>query len=177
MSYEQQVWNAWTAGIVFATLLVAYLVLSHRAVDHGPTLLARGIAHLIMLREQRKSARAAVSALVAATSTNDGQRTAMLGNADNPELSGNAVADPVPSEARDIIRMQAKAEDVVALLKSAKMTNKAEAIELIFNCSRSGRPNSTYQQAAALVDRLTDRYPHRTPEQEQSRVEVGLTTH
>lgn len=64
MSYEQQVWNAWTAGIVFATLLVAYLVLSHRAVDHGPTLLARGIAHLIMLREQRNATRAAGMELV-----------------------------------------------------------------------------------------------------------------
>jgi hypothetical protein len=121
------------------------------------------------------AAKKAVSDPVAATSTNDGQRIATPGNADNAELSGNAVADPIPSEARDIIRMQARAEAVVALLKSAKMTNKAEAIELIFNCSRSGRPNSTYQQAVALVDALIDRYPQRTPEQEQSRAELGLS--
>lgn len=55
MSYEQQVWNAWIAGGIFSIALVLYLVLSHRAVDHGPTLLARGIAYLIMLREQRRA--------------------------------------------------------------------------------------------------------------------------
>lgn len=120
------------------------------------------------------AADAAIAAPVAATSTDERQPIATPGNAGNTGLSGNAVAGPIPPEARDIIRMQAKAEVVVALLKSAKLTNKAEAIELVFNCSRSGRPNSVYQQALALVDPLTDRYPQRTPEQEQSRRDLEL---
>ncbi len=113
----------------------------------------------------------AVAAPVAATSTEAGQLIAKPGNAGNAELAGNAI---VPSEARDIIRMQAKAETVVALLKSAKMTNKAEAIELVFNCSRSGRAGSTYQQALALVDVLINPYPQRTPEQDEQRKALGL---
>ena len=56
MSYEQQVWNAWTAGIVFLIVVVTYFVLSHRSEDHGPTLLAR---LFIMLREWQETRRAA----------------------------------------------------------------------------------------------------------------------
>ncbi len=134
------------------------------------------VASMIMLRSQNAPISFdPVSAPVASTSTNNEQLIATPGNADNGKLPGNAVADLVPSEARDIIRMQAKAEAVVTLLKSAKMTNKAEAIELIFDCSRSGRSNSTYQQAVTLVDQLTERYPHRTPDQEQSRAGLGLS--
>lgn len=115
-----------------------------------------------------------VAAPVAATSTNGGQLIATPDNEVNDGLSGNAVADLIPSEARDIIRMQVRAEIVVELLKSAKFTNKAEAIEFVFKCSRSGRPNSTYQQAVTLVDQLTERYPQRTPEQEQARKALEL---
>jgi len=59
MTYEQQVWNAWTAGVFLLIVSVVFFVLSHRSEDHGPTLLARGIAYLIMLREQRSARRAA----------------------------------------------------------------------------------------------------------------------
>lgn len=98
------------------------------------------------------------SAPVAATSTIARQPIATPGNAVNAELSGNVVAGAVPNEAREIIRMQAKAEAVVKLLKSAKMTNKAEAIELIFECSRSGREGSMYKRAQTLVDAILDEH-------------------
>lgn len=113
-------------------------------------------------------------ARVAATLPSAGQRIAMPGNAGNEALPGNGVATPLPDAARDIIRMQAKAEAVVALLESKKLTNKAEAIELIFGCRRSGRDGSPYKQAQALVDAQLTRYPNRTPEQEQARAELGL---
>lgn len=55
MSYEQQVWNGWTAGVVLLVSLVIFFVLSHRSEDHGPTLLARWITYFVMLREQRSA--------------------------------------------------------------------------------------------------------------------------
>lgn len=115
-----------------------------------------------------------VAAPVAAPPREAGQLIAKPGNDGNAELPGNAGNLPLPAEARDIIRMQTRAEVVVALLKSAKMTNKAEAIELVFECSRSGRPGSTYHQALTLVDALIDRYPQRTPEQQAERQKLGL---
>ena len=113
-------------------------------------------------------------ARVAATPPSARQLIAMPGNAGDDGLPGNAVAAPLPDEVRDIIRMQAKAEAVVALLESKRLTNKAEAIELIFGCRRSGRDGSPYKQAQALVDAQMTRYPNRTPEQEQARTELGL---
>ena len=110
-----------------------------------------------------------------ATSTTALPVIAKPGNAGNAELPGNAGNAALPDDARDIIRMHAKAEAVVALLKSGKLTNKAETIELIYGCSRSGRPNSTYQQALALVDQQMDRYPMRTAEQKKARAELGLS--
>ena len=115
-----------------------------------------------------------VAAPVAATARNALPGSTEPSTSVNDPLPGNVVAGLVPVEARDIIRMQAHAETVVKLLGAAKFTNKAEAIEFVFSCSRSGRPNSKYQQAVKLVDELTERYPQRTPEQEQRRSELGL---
>jgi hypothetical protein len=56
MTYEQQVWNAWTAGVIFFIVVVAFFVLSHRSEDHGPTLFAR---LLIMFRERQSAPPAA----------------------------------------------------------------------------------------------------------------------
>lgn len=110
---------------------------------------------------------------VAAIAEKPGQLIAMPGNEVNAALPGNA---PIPPMARDIIRMQAKAETVAALLKSAKFTNKAEAIETAFECKRSGRKDSTYARALELVNPLLEagKYPQRTPEQEAARQELGL---
>ena len=98
-------------------------------------------------------------------------RSLTPGNAVNAELPDNAV---VPAEAREIIRTQAKAEAVAALLKSAKLTNKAETIEIVFGCSRSGRPGSPYARAVVAVDALIERFPPLTPEQAAERQRLGL---
>lgn len=59
MSYEQQIWNAWYAGIGLAVVATLYFVLSHRSEDYGPTLLARMIAafsgRYIMSRDRDSS--------------------------------------------------------------------------------------------------------------------------
>lgn len=64
----------------------------------------------------------------------------------------------MPIEARDAIRAAAidlgKAQAVAELIKSGKLSNKAEAIEKVFGCSRSSREGSPYQRALALVDPL-----------------------
>ena len=126
--------------------------------------------------EPRAAPEKPVAAQVDQRSPTDAQWVAMQRNAINAELSGNAVAEQTPAEARDIIRMQAKAEAVVILLKKAKLTNKAEAIEAVFECSRTSRAGSPYQRALALVDPLLNDnpYPDRTPDQEQRRAELGL---
>lgn len=111
-----------------------------------------------------------VSAPVDQPSTNTRQPIVMPDNAVNAELSGNAVAAPIPTEARDIIRMQAKAEAVAKLIRSAKMTNKAEAIELIFECSRSGREGSMYKRAQALVDAILAEYKYPDLDDQHRRV-------
>lgn len=112
---------------------------------------------------------------VAATMHGAGQRMAMPTTPINEALSGNAVAAPLPAEVRDIIRDQARAESVVALLTTKTMTNKALAIELIFACKRSGRAGSPYQQALALVESHISRYPNRTEAQELNRQELELS--
>lgn len=118
---------------------------------------------------------------VAAPSTEAGQLIAKPSTPDNAQLPGNAVNSALPIEARDIIRAtalaQGKAEAVAMLLKAGRLTNKAEAIEQVFGCSRSSRPGSPYQQALALIEPLltVEKYPGRTPDQEEFRQRMELT--
>ena len=86
------------------------------------------------------------------------QPIAIGNNADNGALTGNAVDRAlVPEEAREIIRFQAKIEAITALLSSGKVTNKAEAIEQVFACSRTSKskPDSPYQRALRALDQAT----------------------
>lgn len=116
-----------------------------------------------------------VAAPVAATDREAAQPIAKPATPDNAELPRNDRNAALPTEARDIIRAtaleQGKAQAVAALLKSGKLTNKAEAIEQVFQCRRNSRPGSTYMQAMALVEPLlaVEKYPGRTPEQEEFR--------
>lgn len=77
-------------------------------------------------------------------------------NNDNEALPRNppATPEPLPEEARAIIRQQAKAEAVAALLRAKKLTNMAEAIELVFSVSRNSRAGSAYMLAKASVEEL-----------------------
>jgi len=55
-------------------------------------------------------------------------------------------------------------------------TTVQEAIEQVFQCRRNSRPGSTYMQAMALVEPLlaVEKYPGRTPEQEEFRQRMEL---
>lgn len=121
-----------------------------------------------------------VAAPVAATDREAAQLIAKPATPDNDELPRNDQSAALPTEARDIIRAtaleQGKAQAVAALLRSGKLTNKAEAIEQVFQCRRNSRPGSTYMQAMALVEPLlaVEKYPGRTPEQEEFRKGLEL---
>lgn len=127
----------------------------------------------VMSEPPAEPAEIPVAGPVAAIAEKPAQLIVMPGNDGNEALPGNAA---IPPAARDIIRMQAKAEAVALLLKSAKLTNKAEAIETAFECKRSGRKESTYARALELVNPILEanKYPQRTPEQEAARQELGL---
>lgn len=103
-------------------------------------------------------------------STSADQLIATTGNAINSELSDNSL------EARDIIRFQAKAEALAALIRDGQVTNIAKGIEKTFQCSRSSKDDSTYQKALRLIKPLIqDRPVYRmTPEQVENRKELGL---
>jgi len=82
-----------------------------------------------------------------ATRAIGGQGIAMPGKAVNAELPGNAL----PEAAREIVRFQARVEAVIAVVGSGKV-GQVEAIERIFVCKRSGRPDSPYGRARAAVE-------------------------
>lgn len=69
----------------------------------------------------------------------------------NEGLRPQGVAQPViPEEARDIIQFWTKIEDTERVIKSGKL-GTVEAIELIFECKRNGRPDSVYGRARAAL--------------------------
>ena len=159
----------------FVALAAALLVPAGIIRAWFPVLREKFASMIMSYREERAPAHKGIAGSFAPTLQQDWQPTTTPDNAVNNQLSGNDVAALIPSEARDIIRMQAKAEVAAKLITTAKFTNKAEAIEFTFGCSRSGRPNSAYQQALRLVEPLINPYPQRTADQERQRAELGLT--
>lgn len=99
MSYEQQVWNAWTAGVIFFLVVVAYFVLSHRSEDHGPTLLAR---LLIMFREHRSARRAAGMESVYIPVSRYGMEPGGMENDEAPAPDIDAANTDMPRLSRNI---------------------------------------------------------------------------
>lgn len=97
-----------------------------------------------------------VAAPVAQPATEAAQLIARPCNDANAELTRNAEAQRLPDEVRDIIRRQALAEAVATLLKEKRLSNKAEAIELVFGPGhgRNSRAGSKYMQALTMVDAL-----------------------
>lgn len=111
-----------------------------------------------------------------ATLPEAGQGFATPGNAVNDRLPGQPVAAPaVPDDARDIIKFWANVEAVEAIVRTGKI-GQVEAIETIFGCKRSGRPESVYGRAVAAVKaREQPRYAiPLTPEQVAARADLGL---
>lgn len=69
--------------------------------------------------------------------------------------------DRIPTEAREIIRLYAKAEAIADLIQAGLVTNQARAIEAVYHCSRTSasRPETPYQKARAQIERLTSPRP------------------
>lgn len=79
---------------------------------------------------------------------------AMADNAITSSLSDNVLSE----EARDIVRFWAMVEAAERVIKHGKL-GQAEAIEVVFGCSRSSRPESVYARArAALLARSEAAY-------------------
>lgn len=116
---------------------------------------------------------AAVAPAPATTTTQAGQRIAMRNNADNAALPDNVA---LPEDARAIVRFHAQVEAVIAVVETGKI-GQTEAIERIFRCSRSSKPESVYAQARdAVVARRQRAAAFRPldPEQRALREELGL---
>jgi len=85
---------------------------------------------------------------------NDGN-TELTGNVDNAS-AGNSLVDIIPTDARELIRFQAKAEALADMMNAGILGNQAKSIEVVFHCARAAasRPESTYQKALGLINRL-----------------------
>lgn len=77
----------------------------------------------------------------------EAQRMAKLGNVVNTELPGNML----PEEIREVVRFWAMVESAERIIAGGKV-GQTEAIELVFNCKRSGRPDSPYARARAALN-------------------------
>lgn len=111
-----------------------------------------------------------------ATPQSEVQGVANTRNPVNTELPAQGVAQGVlPEEARDIIKFWARVEAVERIVAGGKV-GMVEAIELIFECKRNGRPDSVYGRArAAIQARERPQYIHQlTPEQKRLREELAL---
>jgi hypothetical protein len=118
MSYEQQVWNAWSAGLFLLIVLVTFFVLSHRSEDNGPTLLARMVAAFIMSREQKRAPR------------NAGMNPVYIPVSGMPYQAGDMETDvadeaDIDAENTDMPRLSRNISDseMVVLLAAQKGTN------------------------------------------------------
>lgn len=94
---------------------------------------------------------------VAGPTAEASNRIATPDNAVNAPLPttpvARSVADTIPAEAREIIRLQAQAEVLARLIK-AGLIGQTAAIEKGLECSRSSRADSRYQQALVLIKPL-----------------------
>jgi hypothetical protein len=86
-----------------------------------------------------------------ATPHEAGQPIAKPGNAVNDTLTGNVL----PEEVRETIRFWAMVESTERIISGGKV-GQTEAIELVFNCKRSGRPDSLYARARAALNARTE---------------------
>lgn len=89
--------------------------------------------------------------LLPATPREVGQGFAKPGNAVNDSLTGNML----PDEVREVVRFWAMVEAAERVVQSGKM-GQVEAVETIFGCKRSGRPESTYARAVAALKARSD---------------------
>lgn len=136
-------------------------------------------AEIMSRRAMREREREVVVAPVAHWTTTPKNTDNSDCQADNAKLSVvPIVATELPEEVRDIIRFQAQVEGLALLLKAGTVSNKAAAIEKMFTCSRSSKPDSKYQKVLRLLDPMLDDGPNfpqpLTPDQETVRQGLGL---
>jgi hypothetical protein len=81
-----------------------------------------------------------------ATGREAGQGVAKPCQGVNTELPGNML----PEEIREVMRFWAKVEAAEQIIAGGKI-GQVEAVELIFNCKRSGRADSIYGRAVAAI--------------------------
>jgi hypothetical protein len=93
----------------------------------------------------------ALATPVAATLPIKAQRLAKPGNVVNDALTGNVL----PDEVRDVVRFWAMVESAERVIAGGKL-GQTEAVELVFACKRSGRPDSTYARAVAAIKARSD---------------------
>jgi hypothetical protein len=89
--------------------------------------------------------------LLPAPSPEAGQLIAKPGNAVNDPLPGTML----PEEIREVVRFWAMVDVAERIIAGGKV-GQTEAIELIFNCKRSGRPESVYARAVAAIKARSD---------------------
>jgi hypothetical protein len=75
-----------------------------------------------------------------------GQPITKPGNGVNDGLPGNML----PEEVRELLRFWAMVDAAERVIAGGKV-GQTEAIELVFNCKRSGRPDSIYGRAVAAI--------------------------
>lgn len=173
MSYEQQVWNAWNAGVIFTIVAVVFFVLSHRTEDGGPTLLARGI---VMFRAWQESRRAG--------SVQNEAKIARSNLEPEPEPEANPASGRRTDERTGAFALNPDQQFAVTKMIYHKTANpsatKATTIKAGFGVSKG--ESSRYKEASAIYDalfvlRAPDKYPQITPEQRHVRELLRLDKH
>lgn len=161
------------ASVVAFVLLAALFWFSRpRSADQPKTdrpLSHPSIAGIVMSRLLDRIGTIGGGATVLANPEESGlQGVAMERNAPNDPLAGQALGaapandldDITPAEARAIIRQQARAEAIVAILKAAEAgkvksaSDSAGLIEAVSGAARTSRPGSPYTHLKTVVDDL-----------------------
>lgn len=94
--------------------------------------------------------------------------------------AANGLDDITPAEARAIIRQQARAEAIVAILKAAEngkvksAGDQAGLIEAVSGASRTSRAGSPYTALKAVVDDLRGKNGPRYPELDEQHRAMGV---
>jgi len=153
------------AGIWFAVILSIVLYLTGVDEDGGPRRYERWRHALVMSRDRRTARR-----------EYNNEESAFLQPATTTQPATTALqSDATKSNA--LLAGQARA--LAALVKAGKI-GETEGIKIVFGVSPSST-NARYQAARsalkAELERLTNHYPHMTPEQKQAREALGLATH
>ncbi len=112
-----------------------------------------------------------------APGTNNNQEVTFSPATTTPQNSNNGIA--ITATERNDLLLQAKAEALAAMVLAGKI-GETDGIKIVFGVSPSSS-NPRYQAARsalkAAMERLTNHYPNRTPEQKRAREALGLDKH